>query len=58
MNEWESKQDYSFAEYLYDNGLIKSIVKVIQDEVMNLWPTEGANYCKDNDYYFEKLGDY
>jgi hypothetical protein len=46
---------------LYDNGLIKSIVEVIPKEVMALRPAEGANYiqyCKDNDYYFEKLGDY
>ena len=61
MNEWLSKEDYSFAEYLYDKRLIKSIVDIVPEEVKGLWPAEGANYvqyCKDNDYYFEKIGDY
>lgn len=60
MNEFESKQDYNFQEYLYDNGLIESLVNVKQEEIMALWPIESINYikyCKDNDYYFEKLGD-
>lgn len=61
MNEFESKQDYNFAEYLYDNGLIKSLVDIIPGELMAWWTIEGknyVNYCRTNDYYFEKLGDF
>ena len=61
MNEFESKQDYNFAEYLYDNGLIKSLVDIIPGELMAWWAVEGGNYvkyCRTNDYYFEKLGDF
>lgn len=38
MNEWVCKEDYSFAEYLYDKRLIKSIVEVVPEEVKGLWP--------------------
>lgn len=61
MLDFENKEDYNFDEYLYDNGLIKSLVEVNHAEIIALWPAEGANYvkyCKDNDFYFEKLGDF
>nr|WP_312289508.1 hypothetical protein [Clostridium chromiireducens] len=54
-------EDYSFAEYLYDKKIIKSLVEVTPADLMERWLAEGANYvkyCRDNNYYFEKLADY